>query len=250
MSGPEWRQYRVWDVPTRIFHWLNFVCVLGIMSAGILILNAHAIGIDRPSEILLKHFHVWLGYIMIFNLLARFAWGFAGNRHARWKAFLPGGRGFVRSARAYGASFLAGTPQQYVGHNPLGRIAITCMFALLVVMSVTGLVLAGTDLYKPPIGGWIADWIAAPGVDPATLDPLTRTGIDPKAYAEMRAFRSPYIALHEYAFWALAGLIALHIAAVVVTEVREGGGLISAMFSGRKVISGPVVDDPSDDTKK
>ena len=40
-------------------------------------------------------------------------------------------------------------------------------------------------------------------------------------------------------------LIIVHIAAVVFTEVREGGSIISAMFSGRKVLSGKPVDGDS-----
>ena len=36
----------------------------------------------------------------------------------------------------------------------------------------------------------------------------------------------------------------LHIAAVVVTELREGGSLVSAMFTGRKLIAGTPVDLP------
>jgi len=244
MSASELRQYRVWDAPTRLFHWVNFVCVLGMLAAGVLILYSKDIGIDRPSVILLKHVHVWLGYVLIVNLIWRFLWAFFGNRYARWKAILPGGAGFLKSARAYGAAFVTGMPQQYLGHNPLGRIAVTAMFVLLVIMSVIGLVLAGTDLYHPPFGWWIAEWIAAPGVDPAALNPLTKDGIDAKAYAEMRAFRSPFITVHLYAFWCLAALIVLHIAAVVVTEIREGGGLISAMVSGRKVLSKPPADDP------
>jgi cytochrome b len=244
MSDSELRQYRVWDVPTRMFHWLNLVCVLGILAAGVLILYSRPIGIDRPSVNLLKHVHVWLGYVMVVNLTWRFVWAFPGNRYARWKAILPGGPGFLKSARAYVEAFARGEPQQYLGHNPLGRIAVTAILALLAILSLTGLVLAGTDLYHPPFGRWIAAWVAAPGVDPATLDPMTRDGVDANAYAAMRAFRSPFIAVHQYAFWCLAVLVVIHLAAVVVTEVREGGGLISAMVSGRKILSKPPVDEP------
>jgi len=244
MSGTQWRQYTVWDVPTRLFHWINFACILGILAAGVLILYAKEIGLDRPAVIQLKHVHVWLGYVLIVNLAWRFVWAFLGNRYARWKAILPGGRGFLNAALAYGAAFVRGEPQQYLGHNPLGRISLTAIFLLLVVMSLTGLVLAGTDLYHPPFGRWIAEWIAAPGVDPATLNPLTRDGIDAKAFADMRSFRSPFITVHVYAFWCLAAFIVLHVVAVVVTEIREGGGLVSAMFSGRKVLSKPPIDDP------
>jgi len=39
----------------------------------------------------------------------------------------------------------------------------------------------------------------------------------------------------------------LHILAVVVTELREGGSLVSAMFSGRKVLGRPPVDQTKTD---
>ena len=59
------------------------------------------------------------------------------------------------------------------------------------VQAVTGLVLAGTDLFYPPIGSWIASWVAAPGIDPATLVPYAPEMYDKAAYEAMRAFRNP-----------------------------------------------------------
>ena len=52
------------------------------------------------------------------------------------------------------------------------RIAVTAILVLLLVQAVTGLVLAGTDIFHPPFRAWIARWIAAP-VDPATLLPYS-----------------------------------------------------------------------------
>lgn len=103
-------------------------------------------------------------------------------------------------------------------------------------------VLAGTDLFYPPIGAWIAGWVAAPGVDPATRLPYTMEMYDETAYAAMRAFRKPFITVHYYGFYVLLAFALLHILAVVVTEVREGGNLISAMFSGKKILSEPPAD--------
>jgi len=62
------------------------------------------------------------------------------------------------------------------------------------------------------------------------------------SYKEMRAFRSPFIETHEVGFYVLLAAIGAHIAAVVITEVREGNGLVSAMFTGRKVFSKKPVD--------
>ena len=58
----------------------------------------------------------------------------------------------------------------------------------------------------------------------------------------MRAFRSPFVEVHEIGFYALAVLIVLHVIAVVVTEIHEGGGITSAMFTGRKILSRPPPD--------
>jgi len=58
----------------------------------------------------------------------------------------------------------------------------------------------------------------------------------------MRAFRKPFITVHYYGFYVLLTFAVIHILAVVVTELREGGTLISAMFSGKKILSEPPAD--------
>ena len=114
---------------------------------------------------------------------------------------------------------------------------------LLLCQAVTGIVLAGTDLYWPPFGGWIAAWIAAPGVEPAVLVPYDDTHLDAAAYQAMRAFRSPVLSVHYWTFFGLCGAIVVHVAAVVVTEVRTRDGLVSAMFSGHKTLGGVPRDE-------
>ena len=73
---------------------------------------------------------------------------------------------------------------------------------------------------------------------------------DAEAFKSMRAFRSPFIEIHEINFYLMSGVIILHIAAVVIAEIKEGGGIISAMFSGKKTFNqkSPPVD--LDDTEK
>ena len=114
---------------------------------------------------------------------------------------------------------------------------------MLLVQAVTGLVLAGTDIFYPPLGNWIAEWIAADGVDPGSLAPYAKDTYDPQRYQEMRALRDPFITTHLYAFYVLAAMVVVHITAVVITEIREGGTLVSAMFTGRKIILGKPEDD-------
>jgi cytochrome b len=187
--------------------------------------------------------HVWIGYVFVLNLSWRIIWAFIGGRYSRWSAFLPFGRGYIKEAGDYITKFTSEQPNQYLGHNPLGRLAVTLLFFLLLVQAVTGLALAGTDIYYPPIGSWIANWIAAPGIDPATLVPYSKELYDPDSYKAMRAFRKPFITIHYYGFYTLLTLIVIHISAVVITELREGGSLISAMFSGKKILTKPPADE-------
>lgn len=239
----ELKSYAVWNASTRWFHWINALCVLALAVVGFTILNAGELGISKAGKIALKTIHVWVGYVFAVNLLWRIVQGFTGNRYARWRAILPGGTGYFRALRRYVGAFIAGRPERYLGHNPAGRLAVTAMLLLMTVQAVTGLILAGTDLFYPPIGHWIARWVAAPDVPPGTLLPYAPEMYDAAAYESMRAYRKPIESVHLYNFYAFITVVLMHVAAVIATEVREGGVIISAMFTGRKIMSGRPVDE-------
>jgi Ni/Fe-hydrogenase 1 B-type cytochrome subunit len=236
------RTYPVWDAEVRWFHWINALCVLALIAVGVAILNDKALGVSNDGKILLKSVHVWIGYVFAVNLACRFVWAFIGGTHSRWRELLPVGRGYLSALRRYVFALRAGKHPQYVGHNPLGRIAVFLLLALLTAQAVTGLVLAGTDLFWPPFGAWIADGVAAAGVDPGALVPYAPEMYDEAGYAAMRASRAPFVRVHEYAFYALLTLIVIHVAAIVITEVRGGGNLVSAMFTGKKILRAPLAD--------
>lgn len=231
-------RHKVWDRTTRLFHWVNAVCVIMLMLLGTLILNHEWMGID--SEVNLKRIHSWFGYVFVINLAWRLIWGFIGGHYARWRQVLPYG---PKETLAYVSSLAAGKPKQYLGHNPLGRLIITVFFLLLSVQAVTGLIIAGTDLYQPPFGSYFANWVT--DGDPARLaelKPGDRSATVESSYTEMRAFRSPVVRTHEYNFFILVILFLLHISGVIIGELREKNGLISAMINGEKVLNEPPVD--------
>ncbi len=237
--------YSVWDRTTRWFHWINVMCVVGLMAVGVAILNSKALGVSGDGKVLLKTVHVYIGYVFSLNFLWRIVWGFAGNKYARWRGILPIGKGYWCSVVTYTAGFKSGNAPMYVGHNPLGKLMVGLMILLLATQAVTGLILAGTDLYLPPFGHEIKEWVTAraeEGSKAVSIKPGSKKGVDPEAYAEMRSFRQPIITIHYYAFYVLLISIVLHIAAVVVTEIREKNGIVSAMFTGKKVSSKKPVD--------
>lgn len=239
----ELKTYTVWDAGTRWFHWINALCVIALAVAGFLILNASAIEVPNAGKVTLKTVHVWIGYLFVLNLLWRMVWAFFGNSYASWRAVLPGGRGYFQALRSYVAAFIAGHPEQYMGHNPAGRLGVAVLFLLITVMAITGLILAGTDLFYPPLGHWIAQWVAAPEIAAASLKPYAPEMYNTAAYESMRAFRKPIALVHLYSFYTLLVVVVLHVAAVIVTELREGGSIISAMFTGRKIMRGRPFDE-------
>jgi Ni/Fe-hydrogenase 1 B-type cytochrome subunit len=239
----ELKSYAVWDAGTRWFHWINALCVIGLAVVGFVILNDGSLEVSNAGKVILKTVHVWIGYVLVVNLLWRIVWAFLGNRYARWRSVLPGGKGYFQAVRSYVAAFIAGTPEQYLGHNPAGRLGVAALFLLISIQAITGLVLAGTDLFYPPIGHWIAQWVAAPNVTPGSLIPYSPEMYNAAAYESMRALRKPIALVHLYSFYVLMVVVVVHVTAVIITELREGGSIISAMFTGRKIISGRPVDE-------
>lgn len=234
--------YKAWDLPTRLFHWLNFVCIILLSILGLIMLNKGAIGISgNEAKIGLKVLHVTVGYVFAVNLIFRIIWGFAGGRYSRWKTLLPG-KGFKAELKRYKAAKAAGEPQTFVGHNPKGRLSVLTLLALLTVMMVTGLIRAGTDIYFPPFGHFAASYVAAEGVDPSQIKPYDETGTDTDKLASLQAFKSLYGEIHVYTAYLIWLLVLLHIVTVVRLETRGEGTLVSAMISGYKHLPGKPVD--------
>jgi cytochrome b len=110
----------VWDIPTRLFHWL-----LAASFAGAF-LTAES---ERYRDV-----HVALGYLLLALIGFRIVWGLVGTRYARFRsfAFRPS------QVLSYLRSLLRGSPQHYVGHNPAGSWVIFGLLVLGVLIGVTG----------------------------------------------------------------------------------------------------------------
>ena len=235
-------EYEVWDRTQRIFHWINALAVLVLAGLGLVILSADALGIPNdPGRIVLKTVHVYAGYVFALNLAWRLAWAFIGGAYSRWSALLPWGKGFGRGLVAFVSELRAGRFPAHLGHSPLARIVLSAIVLSLIAQAATGLVLAGTDVYMPPLGGYFAEQVAAGTHDPALVRPYAPDTVDAEAYAAMRAFRAPIVAVHEFTFFLLAALVAIHVAAAVVAELK-GGTVISAMVTGRKIFDRTPID--------
>jgi cytochrome b len=244
--------YKAWDLGTRIFHWLNVICVTGLMAVGTVILNYKLLGVDTDGKILLKTIHVTIGYVFVSNLAWRFVWGFIGGRYSRWKMILPSGNDYFSSLREYIIGVKSGKPPAYLGHNPVARLMVTLLFLLLGTQAITGLTLAGTDVYMPPFGSQVIEYIAAVDENQNRLGEIRagyKDNIDEQAYQRMRTYRKPVVTIHYTVFFILLTAILLHILAVIFTEVKEKNAIISAMITGKKYFDSKPVDIDEEITK-
>lgn len=111
----------VWDIPTRVFHWLLAASFLGAW-------------LTAESEHW-RLIHNTLGYTLFGLIGFRLIWGLAGSRYARFKSFLFG----PAETWAYIKAMLANRPGHYLGHNPAGALAIFGLLALGLLAAATGM---------------------------------------------------------------------------------------------------------------
>lgn len=113
---------RVWDLPTRLFHWALLVLVVVQVTTA-------SIGGNAMT------WHFRSGYAIFGLLLFRLIWGFVGGRWSRFSSF------FYSPSSLF--AYLRGRshPDHLVGHNPLGAGSV---FALLLVLAMQ----VGTGLFS------------------------------------------------------------------------------------------------------
>jgi len=124
----------VWDLPTRVFHWLLEASFVGAL-------------VTAESE-RLRDVHVILGYTMLGLVAFRLLWGVIGTRYARFSSFAFG----PRSVLAYVKSLFSRSPQHHLGHNPAGSWAIYALLVLAVLAGATGYA-----TYNDIGGGWMEE---------------------------------------------------------------------------------------------
>ncbi|MGB2741848.1 MAG: cytochrome b/b6 domain-containing protein [Cognaticolwellia sp.] len=232
-------QVFVWSKKIRFFHWLNVIAILLLIAIGTVILNGKLLGVSTEGKILLKTVHVLVGYVFAANLLFRLIIAFFGKSYERWNKILPFNKGFKTEL----ISFTQQKKLAYKGHNPAGKLMVCALLTLMTIQMISGLVIAGTDIYYPPFGQYFTESIAIDKDNLAVIQPYSKENIDETAYQAMRAIRKPFITAHVYAFYCLLLLIPLHIIGVIVAEKREKSAMISAMFTGYKYLPKHKSDD-------
>lgn len=136
------RTVRVWDLPTRLFHWALLVCVLSLVITGNVGGNAMA-------------WHFRAGNCTLTLLLFRLIWGVVGGH---WSRFIN----FVYSPTSV-LNYLRGQPkpEHLVGHNPMGAFSVFGLLGFLLLQVATGLFSDDEISAAGPLTRFVGgDWVS------------------------------------------------------------------------------------------
>lgn len=224
MKTRNFKRVLVWELPVRIFHWLNVLSILVLTITGFIIAdppvllssaeatNLHTFGVVR-------FIHFVAGYVFFFNMLLRIYWSFVGNRFASWRAYWPFTKKswenfkhvikidiLLQNERIHDVRNIS------IGHNSVAALSYVVLFLLAVIQVITGF-----GLYEDTATWWL-----------------------PKLFAwVMPLFGSDFIVrqIHHITMWAFIFFTLVHVYLVFYHDWLEGRGEVSSMFSGYKFVS-------------
>ena len=128
------RTLRIWDLPTRLFHWLLVVCIAG----AVICVNIGGYWMQ---------WHAYFGYAVLSLVLFRVLWGFIGAVHSRFITFVPSPWRLI--------AFLSGKQGGGLGHNPLGSLSVIALLLVLSIQASTGLFTDDDIAFQGPLAKYV-----------------------------------------------------------------------------------------------
>ena len=211
----------VYELPVRLWHWLNATCIVILAVTGYFIGNPlPTLGGGEASDHFLMGYirfaHFATAYVFAIIWIARIYWGFMGNHHARQIFYIPFWRRDYWSELLFEFRwyfFLEKEPKKYVGHNPLAQFF---MFFSITVMTFfmicTGFALYGEGMgigsWQATLFGWVYD------IFPNTMELHT---------------------WHRLGMWVYVVFVIVHVYAAIREDIMSRQSLISTMISGERM---------------
>lgn len=220
------RRVYVWEIPIRLYHWLNALCILVLIVTGFYIGNPLALqsNLDASSQFIMgwiRLIHFIAAYIFFFNFIFRLYWGFAGNKYAKWKNFIPTNKKFFKGFwDSFKTDILTKKGKEHlsVGHNPMAGFSYFLAFIAFMIQCITGfgLYAAMSTWWLPQLFAWVP-WITGGEI-------LLRQ-------------------IHHATMWFFILFTFIHVYLVFYHDYIEGRGVISSMGGGWKFIEREVFDE-------
>lgn len=223
-AGSELEPVYVWDLVVRSTHWLIALSMLVLAVTGIYIARPFLLSSGEAGQRFImgtmKIVHYYAAIVFSVAIMARLIWMFTGTKYASWRQFIPVSakrrRDMIGTAKFY--LMLRDKPPMAAAHNPLAGLTYVAVFALYIVMILTGFALYSVSAYTSYMQWW--DWL-------------------------LPVFGGPQGArwLHHVVMWLLIGFVVHHFFSALLVSRVEKNGTIDSIFSGYKYLPKDRDDD-------
>lgn len=221
-----YRRVFVWELPIRIFHWINALCIFVLIGTGFVIGNPQAV--FTANEAYQQYWFGWVrfthfaaAYVAFFNFLFRVYWGFVGNRYARWSNFFPVSKGQwldLWETIRIDILQLKLRGRISIGHNYLASLTYVGLFLLFIFQVVTGFGLYAS--MSESLIPWLFAWII----------PLMNGDANVRTW-------------HHIFMWAFVIFTIIHVYLIFYHDWVEGRGDASSIIGGWKFEKDQDLDD-------
>jgi len=219
------REVYVWELPVRIYHWVNMACIVTLCITGYIIGNPPAFMKGTEAS-----FNYWFGtvrfvhfvtaFVFFFNFLFRLYWGLAGNEFARWYNYIPLKRcQWKEMFDVIKVDVLQITNKKIdsIGHNSLASLIYFFTFLIFVMQCLTGfgMYAAMSKSFLPKLFAWVV----------------------PLLGGDIRVRQ-----IHHILMWGFILFALVHVYLVFYHDYIERRGVTSSMIGGWKFIEEDVVE--------
>lgn len=227
------RRVYVWELPVRIYHWLNALSILVLTATGFYIGNPLALTSSVEPVFgftmgTVRFVHFVAAYLFLFNFAFRLYWGFVGNKYAQWHQFIPRNKKFFQEIwQIIKIDILQWKGKEHVGvgHNALAGFIYFFTFIAFVVQILTGFALYSetSNWWFPKLFSWVGYLFGS--------DIVLRS-------------------VHHWAMWFFILFTVVHVYLVFYHDYVEGRGEISSMGAGYKFIEEEVFQEHKSQIKE
>lgn len=215
----------VWELPVRYFHWINAICIVVLAGTGFVIANPPAIQSSLEASHSywfgwVRFIHFTFAYLFLINFLVRIYWGFAGNRYASWRNYIPYTKQHWKDmweVIKIDIFQIKNAKNPSLGHNALASFIYFLVFIAFILQVFTGfgLYAASSNSWFASLFGWVPAFFGG--------DILTRD-------------------IHHWMMWFFILFTIIHIYLVAYHDYIERNGIMSSMLGGWKFINRDKVE--------
>jgi len=219
------REVQVWEMPVRIYHWVNALCITVLCITGFLIGNPIALmkGTEAYANYwfgTVRFIHFVSAFVFFFNFIFRTYWGFVGNEFSRWYNFIPLKRcQWKEMLNVIKVDILQVSHKEIdsIGHNSLASFIYFITFIIFLLQSLTGfgMYAAMSTSFLPKLFSWIVPFMGG----------------------DMHVRQ-----LHHILMWGFILFAMVHIYLVFYHDYIERRGVTSSMIGGWKFVEEDVIE--------